>query len=132
MTERRSKWPRVLGWINIGLGAALFLGYWVYLVLQTRLVLAGARDPGMVLYALATAGSAFVAWGMILRGVTADAIPRALVMKASATGFALLGVMRIGTALFAHGPFVQMLALPLVECAVFLLLAWMLFKSARG
>lgn len=132
MAVHQHKWPPVLGWINIGLGVALFLGYWVYLPLQERFVLAGTRDPGMILYALATAGGAFVAWGMVLRGASAELVPRALVFKASAAGFALLGLMRVGTALFPHGHFVQMVALPAVECAVFLLLAWVFFKSAGG
>ena len=131
MAGSQSKWPTVLGWINIGLGIALFLGYWVYLILQERLVLAGARDPGMVLYAMATAGGAFVAWGMVLRGASTETVPRALILRASAAGFALLGLMRVGTALFPHGHFVQMVALPAVECVVFLLLAWILFKLAR-
>lgn len=130
MTQH-SKWPSALGWINIGLGVALFLGYWAYLLLHEHYVLTGSRDPGMILYALAIAGSVFVAWGMILRGSATDAIPRARILQASAAGFLLLGVMRIGTALFPHGFFLQMVTLPVVEAVVFLLLAWRLYQSAE-
>lgn len=127
-----SKWPSVLGWINIGLGVILFAGYGAYLLLHQRHALAGTQDPGMILYALAVAGSVFVAWGLILRGAALDAVPRARILQASATGFLLLGLMRIGTALFPHGVFIEMVALPAVEAAVFLLLAWLLYQSAGG
>lgn len=130
MSIEQSRWPRLLGWIIIGLGIALFAGYWVYLPMRERLLQADHADPGMILYALATAGSAFVAWGMLLRGISVNVLPRAQVLRASAAGFALLGVMRLGTVLFPHGPFAQMMALPAVECVVFAVLALALFRSA--
>lgn len=130
MSGKQSRWPRLLGWIIIGLGIALFVGYWAYLPMPERFMQGDRPDPGMILYALATAGCAFVAWGIMLRGIRADALSRAQVFSASAAGFALLALMRLGTVLFPHGPFSQMIALPAVECAVFALLAWALFKSA--
>lgn len=130
MSVKAIKWPRMLGWTHVGLGIALYLGYWIYLPMQARVAATGMPDPGMILYAMATAGGAFVAWGMILRRVAGDSISRADVFRASAVGCALLGLMRLGTALFPHGPFVQMVALPVVECVTFLLLAWALFKAA--
>ena len=125
----QNRWPRLLGGINVGLGIAFFLGYWVYLPMPERFITADNPDPGMILYALATAGAAFVAWGLLLRGA-GDVVSRSLLFKASAAGFALLGLMRVGTALFPHGPFAHMVALPALECVTFLLVAWGLYKSA--
>lgn len=122
--------PVLLGWINIGLGVALFLGYWAYLPMPQTFTSAARSDPGLILYALATAGSAFVAWGMMLRGVDSAGISRATLFRATATGFALLGLMRLGTALFPHAPFDQMIALPMGEFVVFTLLALRLFKAS--
>ena len=130
MNANAGRLPVLLGWINIGLGVALFLGYWVYLPMPQVFMAGDRADPGLILYALATAGAAFVAWGILLRGVQAGGISRALIFKASAAGFAMLGLMRLGTALFPHGPFEQMLALPVVESAVFVLLAVRLYQSA--
>lgn len=129
MSDKPANWPRLLGGVNTGLGLALFLGYWLYLLLPERFATAQTPDPGLILYALATAGAAFVAWGMILRGTAADSLPRSRVMRASAAGFALLGLMRVGTALFPHGPFAQMVALPVAEAILFGILAVILFKS---
>ncbi len=130
VSTNQNRWPRLLGGINVGLGIAFFLGYWVYLPMPERFITADNPDPGMILYALATAGGAFVAWGLMLRSATGSTIARASLFRASAVGFALLGLMRVGTALFPHGPFAHMVALPAVECVTFLLLAWGLYKSA--
>lgn len=130
MSTQKNTLPKLLGWVNIGLGIVLFLGYWVYLPMPEKFASTSHPDPGMILYALATAGGAFVAWGMLLRGVTTDGISRTTLFKASAAGFGLLGLMRLGTALFPHPPFDHMLAVPIVECLVFCGLSIYLFKSA--
>lgn len=130
MAARQDKWPVLLGWINVGLGIALVLAYWIYLPAPARFMAAGNPDPGLILYALATAGSAFVAWGLMLRGVSASGISRGLVFKSAAAGFALLGFMRLGTALFPHAPFDQMLALPVIECVVFAVVAVLFFRAS--
>ena len=130
MSSKNTRLPRLLGNIHLGLGIVLFLAYWAYLPMPENFMVGDAPDPGMILYALATAGGAFVAWGWVLRGMISDQLSRARVMHASAAGFALLGLMRLGTALFPHGPFAQMVALPAIECVVFLLLAVVLYRSA--
>jgi len=53
-----------------------------------------------------------------------------LVFKSAAAGFALLGFMRLGTALFPHAPFDQMLALPVIECVVFAVVAVLFFRAS--
>ena len=130
MSSQQDKLPVLLGWVNIGLGIALSLGYWVYLPMPEKFITTTSPDPGLTLYALATAGGAFVAWGMLLRSSSGTGISRTALYKASAAGFALLGFMRIGTAVFPHAPFDHMVAVPVVECVVFLLLALRFYKSA--
>lgn len=129
MAARQDKWPVLLGWINVGLGVALVLAYWIYLPMPARFMTAGHPDPGLILYALATAGSAFVAWGLMLRGVNASGVSRGLVFKSAAAGFALLGFMRLGTALFPHAPFDRLLALPVIESVLFAVIAILFFRA---
>ena len=129
MNTKPNKLPVALGWFNIVLGLLFFFAYWAYLPMPEKFTVAGHPDPGMILYSLATAGGAFVAWGMLLRSGGAG-ISRSQLFKASAIGFALLGLMRLGTAIFPHPPFDQMVALPAIECATFLVVAFSLFKSA--
>ena len=84
---------------------------------------------GLILYSLATAGSAFIAWGIILSQIDGNGLTRQQVLRASAIGIGLLGMMRLATAIFPPPPFDAMIALPIGEFVVFSLLAFKLFRA---
>lgn len=131
-----SGWLKVFSAALMILGVSLFAVYLVYLPrpqwFQSDAALQqfGIADPGMILYSLASAGAAFVVWGRLLAGLRGEALSRAAVMRASALGMALLALMRVGTACFPHGPFMEMLALPIAECILFGVIAFCLYRSA--
>lgn len=131
-----SPWLLLFSSVLMVLGVGLLALYFVYLPMphwfQSEIALqqAGVSDPGMIFYCLATAGSAFVVWGRLMGCLRGDVINRSALMKAAALGMLLLGVMRLGTALFPHGAFQQMVALPVTEFNLFSFIAWRLYKSA--
>lgn len=131
-----SPWLKLFSTVLLIIGLSLLAVYLLYLPMphwfqsETVLQQAGVMDPGMIFYCLATAGAAFVVWGRLLASLEPDGIGRRSLMQASALGMLLLGVMRLGTTLFPHGPFQQMVALPLGECLLFGFISWRLYKSA--
>ena len=120
--------PRVMAWVIIGLGVAMFAGYLVYLPMPALFDTHNGQNNGLILYSLATAGAGFVAWGMMLGGMQASGIDRARMLRSTAMGFAMLAIMRLETAIFPFPPFDAMRGLPVVECVVFSLLALRIYK----
>lgn len=123
--------PRLTAWAMIALGVTLFATYLLYLPKPDLFQFGSAvgNGLGLIFYSLATAGSAFIAWGIMLNNMQGDGLNRQQVLRASAIGVALLGIMRLFTAIFPPVPFDSMLALPLVEFVVFTALAVKLFRS---
>lgn len=114
----------------VGLGACLFLSYLVYLSAPD--VFAGAKLPdlGLVLYGLASAGSAFVAWGLMLMQLQPDGLNTRQILKATGIGIGLLAVMRLGVAIFPHAPFEQIRYVPIGEGVLFTVVALIFIKRA--
>lgn len=125
----QGKLPRITAGILVGLGVALFLSYMVYLPMPEVFEKASVEGVGLIFYSLATAGSAFVAWGYMLGRMGPEGITRASMLHGTAIGFSLLGFMRLGTALFPHAPFDQLIFLPITEFIVFNGLAFKFYKS---
>jgi len=129
---------RVFSTVLMLLGISLWAVYLVYLPMpqwfqsDAALQQAGVIEPGMIFYSLATAGAALVVWGRLLAAADQDGVDRSALLSASALGMLLLGLMRLGTSLFPHGPFQQLLILPISECIVFTLIAWFLFSAAKS
>ncbi|MEE2733398.1 MAG: hypothetical protein VYA55_21435 [Pseudomonadota bacterium] len=99
---------------------------------EAALKLAGLIEPGMIFYSLATAGAAFFVWGSLMAVTSAgQGISRRQLLRASALGMLMLALMRLGTTLFPHGPFQQLLALPIAEFVVFTLIALLLLRASR-
>jgi len=86
---------------------------------------------GILFYCLATAGCAFAAWGLILHASINVEIARNSILNASAIGFALLGLMRAGTAVFPHAPFETIRFIPAGEALLFGVLALWLARPAK-
>ena len=120
------------------MGISLWATYLVYLPLpelfqaEAALKLAGLIEPGMVFYSLATAGAAFFVWGKLIGQAEGDGLSRQTLLRASALGMLMLALMRLGTTLFPHGPFKEMLALPIGEFVVFSLIAILLQRAAKS
>lgn len=121
--------PWVLSLVLMALGVLLFVVYLLYLVVPEWFSNDQFGDPGLIFYCLATAGAALLAWGKILSSLLGDSVSKAVVMKASALGMLMLGVMRLGTAVFPHAPFESMIYLPLTEAVIFSFIAWRLFQA---
>ncbi len=123
--------PRLTAWAMLLLGVTLFVTYLVYLPQPDLFQLGAApvNGTGLIFYSLATAGCAFVAWGIMLGGLRGEGISRQQVLRASAVGVALMGIMRLFTAIFPPVPFDSMIAVPLVEFVAFSALAIKLFRS---
>lgn len=124
--------PRLTAWAMLVLGVSLFASYLVYLP-QPQWFEMGASigaGTGMIFYSLATAGSAFIAWGVMLARIDGNGLSRRHVLRATAIGIGLMGFMRLGTAIFHPQPFDTMIALPAGEFVVFTLLAIKLYRSA--
>lgn len=122
--------PNLMSKVLVFLGAVLVAAYVVYLPMPEMFQAEKFSNLGIVLYGLATAGSAFVAWGLILAGTKEEAITRQQVYRASAVGLALLGFMRLVTAIFPPEQFMNMLFLPIGEFIGFTALAIILYKSS--
>lgn len=123
---------RLTAWAMLVLGVSLFAAYLVFLP-QPQLFAFDSQSVGasigLILYSLATAGSAFIAWGIMLSRLDGNGLTRQQVLRATAIGIGLLGLMRLGTAIFPPPPFDAMIALPIGEFVVFSLLAFKLFRS---
>lgn len=119
-------------------GVVLWATYLVYLPMpqlfqaESALKLAGVVEPGMIFYSLATAGAAFFVWGRLTHYADEGSISLQALLKASALGMLMLALMRLGTTLFPHGPFQQMLAVPIGEFMVFTIIAVMLQRAASA
>ena len=134
MSDSQSVLPNLISKVLILLGVTLVAVYVVYLpmpdVFQSDSLPGGAfANLGIVLYGLASAGSAFVAWGLIVGHTKNDAITKQQIYKASAVGFALLGFMRLVTAIFPPEQFVEMIFLPVGEFVAFTIIAVVLYRS---
>ncbi len=117
----------------LGIGAVLFVSYWLYLLFPALFSPDGAAGKyfGLIFYALATAGAAFVAWGLILWRLSNGEVTKKHILRATAVGVLLLGVMRIGTALFAHYPFDAMLFVPIGEATFFIGVSVLIYFQSR-
>ena len=134
MSDSQSVLPNLISKVLILLGVTLVAVYVVYLpmpdVFQSDSLPGGAfANLGIVLYGLASAGSAFVAWGLIVGHTKNDVITKQQIYKASAVGFALLGFMRLVTAIFPPEQFVEMIFLPVGEFVAFTIIAVVLYRS---
>lgn len=124
-------------WLALSLilvGVVLFASYVIYLPVQDQVASPQYPDLGLVLYSLASAGAAFIAWGWIMLALTGSAPEgqsRVRILKGSALGFLLLGLMRLGTWLFPHTPFEALSAVAATEFVLFLLLALVLYRKAN-
>ena len=120
------------------LAVGLWATYLVYLPMpelfqnKAALKLAGLIEPGMVFYSLATAGAAFMVWGKIIGQLDGRGVSRQSLLRASALGMWMLALMRLGTSMFPHGPFQELLALPIGEFTVFALIAIVLQRAAKS
>lgn len=136
VSRATSPWLKLFSLVLMLTGVIFLALYLVYLpmpqwfISEAALEQIGILDPGMVFYSLATGGAVFMVWGRLLMQLDGNGVSRSDLLQASALGMLLLSVMRVGTTLFPHGPFVQMLALPLGECLLFAFIAWRLFKAA--
>ncbi|OUR89338.1 hypothetical protein A9Q81_22005 [Gammaproteobacteria bacterium 42_54_T18] len=134
MSDSQGVLPNLISKVLILLGVTLVAVYVVYLPMpdafQSDSLPGGAfANLGIVLYGLASAGSAFVAWGLIVGHTKNDAITKQQIYKASAVGFALLGFMRLVTAIFPPEQFVEMIFLPIGEFVAFSVIAVVLYRS---
>ncbi|CBL43859.1 hypothetical protein HDN1F_02760 [gamma proteobacterium HdN1] len=125
------KFLRVLARILLGIGALFYLLYAVYLPLPQWFEAAGAErgNTGILFYCLATAGAAFVVWGILLGKLGEQGLGRKQVLSASAIGLGMLALMRLGTVLFPHPPFDGLVVVPAIECVVFALVAIKLYRA---
>lgn len=111
------------------IGVSFFVTYLVYLPFPGWFQFGMSEHTGILFYCLATAGAAFVTWGIMLGGLHSGGLSRQQVLKASAIGLGLLGFMRLGTAVFPHAPFDKLQLLPVSEFVVFSFVALKLYKS---
>lgn len=130
MSTNQGALPNIISKVLVFLGIVLVATYVLYLPMPGMFQAEGFANLGIVLYGLASAGSAFVAWGLILAGTKNETVTRQQIYKASAVGLALLGFMRLVTAIFPPEQFVNMLFLPIGEFVLFTALAIKLYKSS--
>ena len=112
----------------VGLGVCLFAAYLVYLPAPGLFAVAKLPDLGLILYGLASAGSAFVAWGLMLLQLRPEGLSARQVLKATGIGIGLLAAMRLGVAIFPHAPFDQIRYVPIGEGFLFTIVAVMFLK----
>ena len=110
-------------------GFSMYLAYLVYLPMPSVFENLGTASIGLILYSLASAGAGFMAWGLMLAKTTGDGIGRHQVLQATGIGLVLLGAMRLGTAIFPHDPFGELIYVPISEFIVFTLLGIKFYKS---
>lgn len=129
MSVATDKLARVTARLITLIGVVFFITYLAYLPFPALFDFGMAEQTGILFYCLATAGSAFVAWGLILAGIGDNGVSREQILKATAVGLGLLALMRLGTAIFPHAPFDKLQLLPVVEFVVFSFVAVKLYKS---
>ena len=129
MEQTNAKLGKITSAAIIMLGISMFLSYMVYLPAPGLFVAANAANLGLILYGLATAGAAFVSWGMMLARLSPQGLSRETVLKATGTGIGLLAVMRLGVAIFPHEPFDQIRYLPIGEAVLFTVVAVRFLRS---
>ena len=123
METTNLKLARIASAAMVAVGASLFIAYLIYLLIPGLYAKVPAANLGLILYALATAGAAFVTWGLLLGSTTAQGIGRARVMWATGIGIGLLALMRLVVAVFPHAPFDEIRYIPIVESVLFGLVA---------
>lgn len=128
-SQAAGKLPRITAKIITAIGVALFITYLVYLPFPGLFQTGMADNVGLMFYCLATAGAGFVSWGIMLGQLGAQGISRHQVLRASAIGLGLLGLMRLATAVYPPPPFDQLILLPVSEFVVFTFVALKLYKS---
>lgn len=129
MDQTAAKLPKIASAAIMVVGAVLFITYLAYLPMPSVFEPEGSQNIGLILYSLATSGAGFVAWGMILSKTKLDGISKQQVMQATGVGLGLLGLMRLGTSIFPHGPFEELVFVPISEFIVFTLLAIKFYKA---
>lgn len=129
MSAQSNTLSKIISKVLIFLGVVLVGTYVVYLPMPGLFQADAFANLSIVLYGLASAGSAFVAWGMIMGSMNGDSVTRAQVLTASAAGFALLAFMRLVTAVFPPEVFQAMIFLPAGEFVAFSVIAMILLKS---
>ena len=126
-----TKLTRLLGAALTVSGCFLFALYLLYLPFPHVFDVGVITDTGLALYGLASAGCALVAWGNILVSLNGASVKQSAILKASAWGFLMLGFMRVGTAVFPHAPFDDLRVVAIIECILFIVIAFKLFRSAQ-
>lgn len=129
MSASQGVLPSLISKVLVFLGVVLVATYVIYLPMPGIFQAEEFANLGIVLYGLASAGSAFVAWGLIVARTNGDVITKQQIYKASAAGFALLGFMRLVTAIFPPEQFKELLFLPIGEFVLFTAIAIKLYKS---
>ena len=123
MEQTNRKLAKITSAAMIAVGVSTFIAYLLFIVAPALFPVANAPNLGLILYGLATAGSAFVCWGLILGRADDAGLDRASILKATGIGIAMLALMRLGVAIFPHAPFDQIRYLPIVESVLFGLVA---------
>lgn len=112
----------------IAIGIAMFFTYLIYLPAPSLFAASGTDHLGLLMYSGATAGAAFIAWGLMLFGLDETGLTKVKVLKATGIGIGLLALMRLMVAIFPHAPFDEILYVPIGECVLFSLLAFKFFR----
>lgn len=129
-SDAPSHFVKLCGRAFAAIGFIFFATYLIYLPAPHLFEFGVITDIGLVLYSLSSAGCAMVAWGSIMAALNTDSIKKSVVMKASALGFLLLGLMRLGTAAFPHAPFEDLRVVAITECLIFIAIAIKLHRSS--
>lgn len=132
MSDNTTKLPRLIGKILVSIAIVLYVSYLIYLPFPDLFKAAPIDSLGVVFYGLATAGCAFVAWGLILGHADADGVKMMHVLRASAVGFALMSLMRLATAIFPPEILASMLPVFIGEFIAFGAVAFILQKKAKA
>lgn len=129
MDQSHAKLSKITAAAIVALGVSMFLSYMVYLPAPGLFSGANAANLGLILYGLATAGAAFVCWGIMLAQLSDQGLSRQNVLKATGIGIGMLALMRLGVAVFPHAPFDQIRYVPIGEAVVFTLIAVKFLKA---
>lgn len=124
-----SKLSKIASVVILVVGVVMFLSYLAYLPMPGVFESEQAPNIGLILYSLASAGCAFVAWGMMLSKMDDTGISKQNALKSTGVGLMMLGLMRLGTSVFPHEPFDQLIFLPISEFIVFTVLGIKFYKS---
>lgn len=129
MSQVADKLSKTAGIAITVVGVLMLLSYFAYLPFPSGFEATGTDSIGLILYGLASAGAGFVAWGLMLANSDDSGISKQQIFKATGVGLGLLGLMRLGTAIFPHAPFDQIIYVPISEFIVFTLLAIKFYKA---